>query len=136
MENRGNHDQGNEAVAMLASTVVVLLGVSICLATIFAFASDPQKPLMFLSGGLFTIFFFVWLLRDRPKRDLSEKKGFWNYLFQKKEPELEYEPTFCKPVIKEIDGQRPPTAESIREIKKNSDYWSPSISPKKRSPKK
>ena len=83
-----NRNAGREAVELLASTVVISVGMCACLVFVYAFSQTPGKHLA-ICAGLFTGFQFVaYLLRDR-----SNSGGLKMWLEARKPPKpIDYTP--------------------------------------------
>ncbi len=123
---KGPQNSGRDAVALLATSFVLMLGLVICAFIILAFNTDPTQPLitcavLFLSSGL-----LLWLLREKPKNQGLEKKYFW-FSRRKRQQEPVYNPVRRKNTSQEQLGtKQPPSAASIRELADGLNTWVPS----------
>lgn len=125
----GKRDGGREAVSWLATGIVCFLGVLFCGFTILAFANEPRKPILVMSGVFLGLAILLFLLRDKPKTSNDEEEEKWFGLFRKPKAVTRYKLTrHRQPKIVQFGTNEPPTVERIREIKEVSDgmkNWAP-----------
>ena len=124
---KGPHNAGRDAVAILATCFVMMLGLVICGFIILAFNKDPTQPLiacavLFSSSGL-----LLWLLREKPKNRVLEEECFWFSRKRKCQHEPVYNPVRRKNTPPEQLGtNKPPSVESIRDLADGLNTWVPS----------
>lgn len=122
-------DGGREAVSWLATGAVFFLGVLFCGFTILAFANEPRKPILVMSGVFVGLAIVLFLLRDKPKTSIEEEEAKWFGIFRKPKAITRYKLTrHRKPKIVQFGTNEPPTAEQLREIKEVTDgmkNWAP-----------
>ena len=63
-----DHDQGRFAGSLFAATVVMTVGLGVCLVIVFLFAPDAWWPLVLIGGGVVGLMLLVWLFTDPPLR--------------------------------------------------------------------
>lgn len=138
MSKSDHHYHGGKAVAWLATSVVLLLGVGTCTFIILVFSESPVPFLLATAGGILGFFALLWLLGDKQPRDLMQQRYGWlkgtgsysksvRYRFgRKNRAECESDP----------DAIQPPTADTIRRIRDESGLttWVPSDHRRLRSP--
>lgn len=128
------HDGGRQIVSLLASCVVVFLGVLACLVVVLASSPDPGKHLAWLGGGALGLIFLIWWLnrpadRERPVADWL----YWKLYGGQHRPKQEFQVKLVKPAVEDWTPRKPPTVEEIRNLKEeSSNTWVPSQSPPKR----
>src|SRR5262245_44857063 len=132
MSFRQKHDQGNKAVAWLATCFVVMGGAVSC--TAIAVAGNPEHleiALVPVGGVIVGTLLLLWLLRDRP----PEGRMTWHWLLARAKRRVAYR---LKPRVPPRDRAShppsPPTAESIREITGGQNTWVPASTSRRRPP--
>ncbi|MBM82629.1 MAG: hypothetical protein CMJ78_18860 [Planctomycetaceae bacterium] len=120
---RHNRDTGRAAVSIFATAFVMTIGLMVCLSIILSAAQDPQVPLMVCCGIFVGTAVLLSLLRLRP----SENGEFWLFeLFKNRTPfdrgDLEAGKK-KKPKIKTYGTNEPPSADSVRKIKRQLSTW-------------
>lgn len=125
----GKRDGGREAVSWLATGAVFFLGVLFCGFLILAFANEPRKPILIMSGIFIGLAFVLFVLREKPKDAIAEEETKWFGLFRKPKAFTRYKLTrHRKPKIVQFGTNEPPTVERLREIKEVTDgmkNWAP-----------
>lgn len=96
---------------------------------ILAFANNPVKPILAMSGIFLGVAVLLWLLREKPKKTIEEEEAKWFGLFRKPKETKAYKLSRRrKPKIIQFGTNEPPDVERIREIKELSDgmkNWAP-----------
>ena len=115
---------GAQAVAVLATTAVVLGGLTACAGMIFAFSPDPGTSILWLVGGGLGVAILAWLLRERTAHD--HRRG-WFWFLRRRPKKLAYQlkrretaPPPAEP------PPQPPTVERLRELADLGNTWVPS----------
>ena len=129
-----NRNAGREAVELLASTVVISVGMCACAVFVFAFSETPGKHLA-ICAGLFIGFQFVsYLLRDR-----SRNGGLKMWLEARRPAQpIDYTPKARRHRNAGTESDnRPATLEALRsEIDASGSTWIPnSVRGSKSKPK-
>lgn len=124
-----NRDGGREAVSWLATGAVFFLGILFCGFVILAFANEPTKPVLVISGVCLGLAIVLFVLREKPKETIAEEERKWFGLFRKPKAITSYKLTRRrKPKIVQFGTNEPPSVERIREIKEVTDgmkNWTP-----------
>ena len=115
---------GAKAVAVLATTAVVLGGLAVCAGMIFAFSPDPETSLLWLVGAGVGVGLLAWLLRERPVHD--HRRG-WLWFLKRRPKKIPYQlkRRETAPPPPEPPPQ-PPTVERLRELADLGNTWVPS----------
>jgi hypothetical protein len=127
------HELGSKAVLLLATAVVVVLGLAGCSFVILVSSPNAQRDLLILAGCALGCGVLLWLLRDRPP-EANPQHSRWK--FWKRPPPKK---TYVLKRVKVLDAgtgtNRPPTAESVRELSEgNLNTWVPSGLPRRETP--
>lgn len=126
-----HNDDGNEAVAMLATVVVLVLGAAFCSLMVLLAAENASQALVVSSCVIGGAICLIWLLRGGDDSETRRRGQIWLRIFRKKKSKKTYKASRVKkaaPAQEEWGQNRPPSAESIREIKQATDglrNWSP-----------
>jgi hypothetical protein len=121
-------DYGRYAAGLFASTVVVTIGAGLCLFMSLAFAPDMFQPLAIIAGGVLGLILMIWLLTAtaRPVR----RAGNSNLLLAQRAKTDGYLESFRRrvrrPEQQRFGTNQPPTADSLKQIKEDSNTWFPS----------
>ena len=125
MPNNFN-DLRHTATALLASFVVIVMGLLFCTALAFAFSTDPSKPLAVGLGFFGFVALLIWLLREKPRNSLIERKYFWLLKPRRSTRTHHYRLKLAKnPQLEQFGTNAPPTAESVRELSEGLNNWTP-----------
>jgi hypothetical protein len=121
-----DQDYGRYAAGLFASTIVVTVGAGLCVFISMAFAPDLTQPLIIVGGGVIGLALMMWLLTARPVR----KAGNSNLLLAQRAKTGMYLESF-RPRVRRPENHRygtnqPPTAETLRQIKEDTNTWYPS----------
>ena len=131
MSGNKDKDSGSVAVAWLATGAVCFLGIVFVGFIILVFANEPTKPVLIVSGLFLGLAILLFLLRENPKEVVDAEEEKWFGIFRKPKAITRYKLTrHRKPKIVQFGTNEPPTAESIREIKKVSDGMKNWVPPK------
>ncbi len=126
-----HNDDGNEAVAMLATVVVLVLGAAFCSLIVLLVAENAGQALVISSCVIAGALCLIALLRGGDDSEARRRGQTWLRVFRKKKSKTVYRARRVKPneTPQEEWGQnRPPSLESIREIKQSTDgikNWAP-----------
>lgn len=126
MRQKQKNDLGRLATSLLASTFVMLGGLSVCGFIILAFSDDPKNDLLWLVGGVTGLGLLLWLLRDKPTNQARMRNFFW---LTRQKPET-YMPNYVPRRRRgsqnaAFGSNEPPTAEGIRELNEGANTWVP-----------
>ena len=125
MRIRRHRDFGREATALLASSFVLVCGLLVCVSIIFLFASDSSRPLLVMTGMLLGSAVLIWLLRDKPYREVAGRNFYW---LTRKKPHVylpRYRPQRKRNRHALTGPNRPPTVDSIRNLANGTNNWVP-----------
>lgn len=114
---------------LLATAFVVVAGLAVCGFIISAFADSITRPMIVCAGVATVVCFVVWLLSAKPRRKALETNMLWLFRGRQRDEVSYYVPRRRpeKPVNCDFGTNRPPTVESVRQIKEESTTtWVPS----------
>jgi hypothetical protein len=119
-------EHGRLAAGLFAATAVMTGGGGICLVIALVFAKDIWTPLAILACGLGGLVVMLWLMLDRPVRRAKNS----NIYTAQKEALGDYVESF-HPRHRRRGGRNfgtntPPSIESLRQIREDSNVWCPS----------
>jgi hypothetical protein len=121
-----DQDYGRYAAGLFASTIVVTAGAGLCAFIAMAFSPDLTRPLVIVGAGVIGLALTMWLLLARPVR----RAGNSNLLLAQRAKTGMYlesfRPRVRRPEQKRYGTNQPPTAESLRQIKEDTNTWYPS----------
>jgi hypothetical protein len=119
-------EHGRFAAGLFAATVVMTGGGGICLMIALVFAKDVWTPLAVLACGLGGLVVMLWLLLERPVRRAknsnvytAQKEALGDYVES-------FEPRHRRRRGRSFGTNAPPSAESLRQIREDSNVWCPS----------
>lgn len=139
MVMRRNSDAGRTAVALLATALVVFSGAVATAFIVLATAERATWVDWTVWSSLFVgIVLFLYAIRTKPDKDVSEWGWFWLWRRPDKNAEDDYVPQYRTPTRKDAPN-KPPTVDSIRELSDQSAnvLWVPSgNAPNRPRPKK
>lgn len=118
-----NKNAGKEAVELLASTVVISVGMCACAVFVFAFSQTPGKHLAICVGLFIGFQILVYLLRDR-----SNTGGLKMWLEARKPAKpIDYTPKTRRHRNAETaPDNRPATLENLKsEVETSGSTWIP-----------
>lgn len=127
MTYSGNRNYGQDATALLATTVVVLLGIGVCIFIVAFLADDPKMPMAICGGMAVLVILLARLLGPRRPRPLRDSHGMllptesdkWEDVdFDRVKPRL-------KRSVKTFGTNAPPTPEQVRELADGPNNWVP-----------
>lgn len=133
MSLRPNHSNGNKAVSLLATCLVVLGGAVTCAVIVLSVdAERRQSSLQWTLGVMGGIIVLLWLFRDRPPE--NQAKAVWGWLGRKRRRRIAYRARAMLPASQRSGATPgPPTVESVRDIAAGTNTWVPaSTCPPKR----
>lgn len=119
-----NRNTGREAVELLASTVVICVGMCACIVFVYAFSEKPAKHLTICAAVFFGFQILAYFLRDR-----SSSGGLKMWLAARKpEKPFDYIPKARRHRnASNSDDNRPATLETLRdEVETSGSTWVPS----------
>ena len=128
-------DGGHDAVVMLAAAVVLAFGAAFCSLMILFVAENSTTATWVTIGALTGCVAIIGLLLMDP--DPKRRGGIWARIrrfFGRKDPKTQYKAKQrVKMKVVEFGTNKPPSVESVREIKESTDgmkNWSPKSTPK------
>jgi hypothetical protein len=112
------------AATLLATAVVLLGGLSSCIAILLVFAEGRAVPLTIAIGSSIALAILIWAIRERTE---SRQKQWFAWVFHRgaRPARVVYEARKLSPG-QQREGNGPPTLEQLREIKQNVNTWVPS----------
>ncbi|HEX4072979.1 MAG TPA: hypothetical protein VHX68_17495 [Planctomycetaceae bacterium] len=121
-----DHDHGRFAGSLFAATVVMTVGLGVCLVIVFLFAPDAVWPLTLVVGGIVGSMVLVCLFNSSILRRARDS----NLYGARRELVDNYVESF-RPRHRRRSGaqagtNKPPTADELRQIKEDSNAWYPS----------
>jgi hypothetical protein len=125
-QRSNTRDHGRFSAALFAATVVITGGGGVCLMIALVFAQDVRLPLTVVGSGLGGLLVLMWLLIDRPVRRVKNS----NIYTAQKESLADYvesfEPRHRRPGRRSFGTNAPPSVDSLRQIREDSNAWCPS----------
>ena len=119
-------EHGRFAAGLFAATVVITGGGGICLTIALVFAKDVWTPVAIILCGLGGLVVALWMMMDRPVRQAQDS----NLYVAQKEAQAEYiesfEPQHRRRKKPSFGTNPPPSADNIRQIREDSNVWTPS----------
>ncbi|MFN0195517.1 MAG: hypothetical protein ACKVT0_02130 [Planctomycetaceae bacterium] len=126
MSYSGNRDFGRQATAMLATTVVVLLGLGVCTFIAAFLADDPKFPFLVCGGMVVLVILLSRILAPRRPKTLSEMGGTLSSEAGSKWDDFDVDRVKARrPKVKSFGTNEPPTPEKIRELADGPNNWVP-----------
>ncbi len=126
MSYSGNRDFGRQATAMLATTVVVLLGLGVCTFIAAFLADDPKFPFLVCGGMVVLVILLSRILAPRRPKTLSEMEGALSSEAGSKWDDFDVDRVKARrPKVKSFGTNEPPTPEKIRELADGPHNWVP-----------
>lgn len=121
-----NRDAGRNAVALLATAVVLLFGAAACAFLILTVVEQPGWPLAGAAAFflLLAIVLFTWGTRpDRPQG----RQGLLAWLRGRdtSDPLRDYQPRVRRPADQQYGTNAPPSVETVREAAEEFARWVP-----------
>jgi hypothetical protein len=121
-----DRDHGRYAAGLFAATVVMTGGLGVCVMITCLFAPDSWVPWTAIGCGFLFLCLVFWLSNDSPQR-LAKDTNLYRV---RKEQADEYVESF-RPRRHgrrqvEFGTNKPPSADDLRQIKEDSNVWSPS----------
>ena len=124
-------DGGHDAVVILATGIVLVLGASFSALIVLFVAERATQALLISSCVMSASLLLMFLLRSDSDNRVADKDKKWFGLFSRRKAKDRYKVRKGrgrKPPVEEFGTNLPPSAKSIREIKEISDgtrNWSP-----------
>lgn len=114
----------SSAVAILATSVVVCMGLASVTFIVLAYAEKPAETLAIVGGCTLAAWFMLWWL-TRPKPEGLSQHA---YLLDRREPKLPSNWKVRKMRTSSTPDEKPapPTAERVRELSGGVNTWVPS----------
>jgi hypothetical protein len=126
--NPNSPEHGRLAAGLFAATAVMTGGGGICLVIALVFAKDVWVPIAILACGLGGLVIMLWLLLDRPVRR-AHNSSISIYTAQKEalaDHVESFEPRHRRRGSRSFGTNPPPSADSVRQIREDSNVWCPS----------
>ncbi len=124
--NPNQPDHGRFAAGLFAATAVITGGGGICLTIALVFAKDIWTPIAILACGLGGLLVMLWLLVDRPARTQQASNIYTAQKLAQEEHIESFEPHHRRRGGRTFGNNAPPSAESVRKIREDSNVWCPS----------
>ncbi len=123
--NPNSPEHGRLAAGLFAATAVMTGGGGICLIIALVFAKDIWMPIAVLLCGLGGLAVMLWLFLDRPVRRAQNSNI---YIAQKQslEDHVESFQPRHRRRGRTFGTNAPPSVESLRKIREDSNIWCPS----------
>jgi hypothetical protein len=121
-----DHGHGRFAGSLFAATVVITVGLGVCLVMLFLFAPDAWWPLTVLVGGLVGLILLVCLfntpalLRARDTNLYGARREMVDNYVES------FRPRHRRRASVQMGTNKPPSADELRKIKEDSNVWYPS----------
>jgi hypothetical protein len=122
------NDHGRYAAGLFAATVVLTVGAAACLMMVVLFAKDAWPPTIVFAFGILALIVTARMLSVRPSRRSQEAA-----LFAAEREGLDRYVAICRRRRRSeragnaaLGAQQPPTVDDIRDIRANSNAWTPS----------
>ena len=126
--NPNSPEHGRFAAGLFAATAVMTGGGGICLIIALVFAKDIWVPIAVLACGAGGLVVMMWVLLDRPVRR-AQNSSISIYTAQKEmagDHVESFHPHHRRRGGRSFGTNQPPSAESIRQIREDSNVWCPS----------
>ncbi|HXY33398.1 MAG TPA: hypothetical protein VEI07_04165 [Planctomycetaceae bacterium] len=126
--NPNSPEHGRLAAGLFAATAVMTGGGGICLIMALVFAKDIWVPIAILACGLGGLVVMLWLMLERPARP-AQNSSISIYTAQKEtlaDHVESFEPRHRRRGGRAFGTNPPPSADSIRKIREDSNVWCPS----------
>ena len=123
MAGQPERNGASRAVALLATCIVVLLGVVGCAVIVLTSRSDPTGPLIVSGGCFLAISFLLWLIRDRHPGNMAAARWSWLGRRRRRVP-YRLEPRAVSPE-RPVPRNSEPTVESVRAVAGGINTWVP-----------
>ncbi|MDA0834410.1 MAG: hypothetical protein O2955_06195 [Planctomycetota bacterium] len=127
MTYSGNRNYGQEATALLATTVVVLLGIGVCTFIVAFLADDPKFP-MFVCGGMAVlVILLARILGPKRRTPLRDSHGAIVSTNEEKWEDVDFDRVKPrrKRTVKSFGTNEPPTPQQLRELADGPHNWVP-----------
>jgi hypothetical protein len=130
----GRYQQPRErsrAVAILATTVVVLAGLGCCSFVVLASSQDPRSSLWVCGGCFAGVVLFLWVIREKPDARPTERLPFWYWLKRggAVDEVTHYQIAKQRRRSEQQTPQQPPTVDVIRDLADSPSTWVPASTP-------
>jgi hypothetical protein len=121
-----DRDHGRYAAGLFAATVVMTVGLGVCLMLTFLFAPDAWWSFALIGGAIAAFSVTLWLFSGPAARPAQTT----NFYTVDKEQVDEYAQSLRprrrrRPRV-EFGTNKPPTIDDLRQIKEDSNVWFPS----------
>jgi hypothetical protein len=118
----------SRSIAPLLATCLVLLGgVTSCIAIIFAFGDARPVPIAIALACVLGVGLMLWLFRDKPE---AKGRSMYSWLSRRdKRVQTEYALKKVQRTLEEYGQRQPPTLEELRELRDDTRTWVPSHLP-------
>lgn len=126
--NPNSPEHGRLAAGLFAATAVMTGGGGICLIIALVFAKDIWVPIGILACGLGGFVIMLWLMLDRPVRR-AQNSSLTIYTAQKEalgDHVVSFHPEHRRRGRRSFGTNPPPSADSVRKIREDSNVWCPS----------
>jgi len=121
-----NHSSGDKAVALMASTLVVLGGATSCLFIVLVGGLDFWTGLLACGSCFAFIVWLLWMLSIRDTENRVATKLGWTFWKRRRRRSVQWAMQKKKADTPISPPPAPPTAESVRDIADTGNTWVPS----------
>jgi hypothetical protein len=126
--NPNSPEHGRLAAGLFAATAVMIGGGGICLVMALVFAKDIWVPIGVLACGLGGLVVMLWLMLERPVRR-AQNSSISIYTAQKEmagDHVESFHPQHRRRGGRTFGTNAPPSVDSLRKIREDSNVWCPS----------
>ena len=127
MTYSGNRNYGQDATALLATTVVVLLGLGVCTFIVAFLADAPKFPMLVCGGMAVTVVLLAKLLGPRRRSPLRDSHGAIISTNDERWEDIDFDRVKPrrKRSTKSFGTNEPPTPEQLRDLADGPHNWVP-----------
>ncbi|MEX1231254.1 MAG: hypothetical protein WEB58_13495 [Planctomycetaceae bacterium] len=127
MTYSGNRNYGRDATALLATTVVVLLGLGVCTFIVAFLADDPKFPMLVCGGMAVLVLLVARILGPRQRSPLRDSHGAIISTNDEKWEDVDFDRVKPrrKRTAKSFGTNEPPTPEQLRDLADGPHNWVP-----------
>ena len=124
--NPNSPEHGRLAAGLFAATAVMTGGGGICLMIALVFAKDVWVPIAVLLSGLGGLVVMLWMFIERPVRRAQDSNVYTAQKQALEEHVESFQPRHRRRGGRTFGTNAPPSIESLRKIREDSNVWCPS----------